>query len=144
MTVLRIRDVRLIVAAVGLSAFGDLLLWVPLALHMQATTGSPLAVSAFFLAVFGPVVALGGPAGRLTDRAENARLLWTVSLAQAIVVAAMVLATGSLAAILALTVLLGIGAAIVQPAEFALVPPPPASSGRRRSTGSSRPPATPA
>jgi hypothetical protein len=27
MTVLRIRDVRLIVGAVGLSAFGDFLLW---------------------------------------------------------------------------------------------------------------------
>jgi hypothetical protein len=34
MTVLRIRDVRLIVGAVGLSAFGDFLLWVPLALHI--------------------------------------------------------------------------------------------------------------
>jgi predicted MFS family arabinose efflux permease len=122
MTVLRIRDVRLIVGAVGLSAFGDFLLWVPLALHIEAMTGSPLALSGFFLALFGPSVALGGVAGRLADRVENARLLWTVSLLQAVVVAAMALATGSLAAILVLTVALGIGVAISQPAEFALVP----------------------
>jgi MFS family permease len=122
MTVLRIRDVRLIVGAVGLSAFGDFLLWVPLALHLEATTGSPLALSGFFLALFGPVVALGGVAGRLVDRVENARLLWTVSLAQAAAVAAMAFATGSTAAILVLAALLGSGVAISQAAEFALVP----------------------
>jgi MFS family permease len=122
MTVLRIRDVRLIVGAVGLSAFGDFLLWVPLALHIEAMTDSPLAVSAFFLALFAPIVAFGGIAGRLADRVENARLLWIASLAQAAVVGAMALATGSVAAILVLTAALGIGIAITQPAEFALVP----------------------
>jgi MFS family permease len=122
MTVLRIRDVRLIVGAVGLSAFGDFLLWVPLALHIEAMTDSPLAVSAFFLALFAPIVAFGWIAGRLADRVENARLLWIASLAQAAVVGAMALATGSVAAILVLTAALGIGIAITQPAEFALVP----------------------
>jgi MFS family permease len=129
MNVLRIRDVRLIVGAVGFSAFGDFLLWVPLALHVEAITGSPLALSGFFLALFGPSVALGGVAGRLADRVENARLLWTVSLAQAAVVAAMALASGSLAAILVLTALLGVGVAMSSPAEFALVP---AAAGRDR------------
>jgi MFS family permease len=129
MSALRIRDVRLIVGAVGLSAFGDFLLWVPLALHVEALTGSPLAVSGFFLALFGPSVALGAVAGRMADRVENARLLWTVSLVQAAAVAAMVLVTGSLAAILALTVVLGVGVAITQPAEFALVP---AAAGEER------------
>jgi MFS family permease len=122
MTVLRIRDVRLIVGAVGISSFGDFLLWVPLALHIEATTGSALVLSAFFLALFGPVVALGGVAGRLADRFENARLLWTVSLAQAAAVAAMALSTGSVAALIALAALVGVGVAIAQPAEFALVP----------------------
>jgi MFS family permease len=129
MTVLRIRDVRLIVGAVGLSAFGDFLLWVPLALHVEALTGSPLAVSALFLALFGPSVALGGVAGRLADRVENARLLWTLSLAQAVAVAALALATGSLAAILVLAAVLGAGIALTQPAEFALVP---AAAGEER------------
>jgi MFS family permease len=122
MSVLRIRDVRLIVGAVGLSAFGDFLLWVPLALHVEAITNSPLAVSAFFLSLFGPVVAFGGIAGRLADRVENSRLLWIVSLAQAAVVGAMVLGTDSLGAILGLAFALGIGNALAQPAEFALVP----------------------
>ena len=129
MTALRIRDVRLIVAAVGVSSFGDFLLWVPLALHIQATTHSALAVSAMFLALFGPTVLLGGLAGRLTDRVENARLLRIASLAQAAAVGAMALLTGSLAAILALTAVVGVGAAIAQPAEFALVP---AAAGEER------------
>lgn len=122
MSILRIRDVRLIVAAVGLSAMGDLLLWIPLALHVEDLTGSALAVSAFFLALWGPVVALGGVAGVLADRFENRGLLIVVSLAQAAVVAAMVLFADSLGAILALSVLLGAGVAVSQPAEFALVP----------------------
>jgi MFS family permease len=119
---MRNRDVRLIVGAVGVSAFGDFLLWVPMALLIQASTGSPVAVSAFFLALFGPMVVFGGVAGRLADRFENAHLLRTVSLAQAVAIAAMAPLAGSLAAILALTALVGIGAAVAQPAEFALVP----------------------
>ena len=122
MTVLRIRDVRLIVSAVGLSAFGDFLFWILIALHIEATTNSPLAVSAFFLCLFGPIVALGGFAGRLAYRVENTRLLRLGSLAQAAVVVAMAVGSGSLAAILVLTLMLGVGAAITQPAEFALVP----------------------
>ena len=131
MTALRIRDVRLIVAAVGISAFGDMLLWLPLALHLQTMTGSPIAVSAMFLALFGPVALLGGVAGRLADRFENRRLLLIVSAAQAVAVGAMALLTGSLAAILALTAVVGVGAAIAQPAEFSLVPV--AAGGRRLS-----------
>ncbi len=129
MTVLRIRDVRLLAGAVGLSAFGDFVLWVPVALHIEATTDSALAVSAFFLALFGPVVAFGGIAGWLADRVENTRLLWTVSLGQAAAVGAMALVTGSLVAILALTVVLGAGIALAGPAEFALVP---AAAGEER------------
>src|SRR4051812_19661697 len=103
MTVLRIRDVRLIVAAVGISSFGDMLFWLPLALHIQRMSDSPIAVSSMFLALFGPVVLLGGVAGRLADRFENSRLLLLVSAGQALAVGAMALLTGSLAAILALT-----------------------------------------
>jgi MFS transporter, DHA3 family, tetracycline resistance protein len=112
MTVLRIRDVRLLVGAVGLSAFGDFMLWIPLALHVEAMTGSPLAVSAFFLVLFGPVVALAGVAGRLADRFENARLLWIASLVQAAAVVLMALTADSLAAILVLTAALGAGNAV--------------------------------
>lgn len=128
MSVLRIRDVRLLVGAVGVSALGDLLLWIPLALHVEERTGSAFAVSAFFLALWGPVVLLGGVAGVVADRFENRGLLIVVSLAQAAVVVGLAFAD-SLAAILALSALLGAGVALSAPAEFALVP---AAAGEER------------
>jgi hypothetical protein len=39
---LRDRDTRLITGAVGVSALGDFLLWIPLTLHLQEQTGSGL------------------------------------------------------------------------------------------------------
>jgi len=121
-SILRLRDVRLIVGAVGLSAVGDTVLWILLALHIGETTGSALATSALFICLWGPVVLLGGVAGRIVDRHENRRLLIGVSLVQAAAVAAMAFATGSLPALLALCVLLGAGIAVSSPAEFALIP----------------------
>ncbi|MGH2949932.1 MAG: MFS transporter, partial [Solirubrobacteraceae bacterium] len=129
MSVLRIRDVRLLVGAIGLSALGDILLWVPLALHIEDLTGSALAISAFFLALWGPVVLLGGVAGLLVDRFENARLLVGVSFAQAVAVAGIALFADSLGAILALTALLGAGVAVSAPAEYSLLP---AAAGEER------------
>ena len=122
MRALALRDVRLLVTAVGLSAVGDFLVWVPLALHVEATTGSAYAVAAFFFALFGPSVALAGYAGRLADRVENARLLVAVSLAQAAAAAALAFSTDSLAAVLALSALLGAGTALSRPPESALIP----------------------
>jgi MFS family permease len=121
MLLLRNRDVRLLVGSVGVSAFGDLLAMVPLALYVQQRTGSGLAVAGFFLALFGPIVALGGVAGLLADRFENTRLLALVSAAQAIAAAALAFA-GPLALVLPLVALLGSGAAIAAPAEFSLIP----------------------
>jgi MFS family permease len=128
-SVLRVRDVRLLVGAVGLSALGDVLLWVLLAVHVAGTVESAWAVSALFVCLWAPVVLLGGAAGRLVDRHENRRLLIVVSLAQAAVVAAMVTVTGSPGALLVLCGLLGAGAAVSAPAEFALLP---AAAGERR------------
>jgi hypothetical protein len=48
---LRQPDVRLIVGAVGISALGDFLLWIPLTLHLQAMTDSAVAVAAPFVAL---------------------------------------------------------------------------------------------
>jgi MFS family permease len=128
-SILRLRDVRLIVGAVGLSAVGDTVLWVLLALHVGEETGSALATSAVFMCLWGPVVALGGVAGRIVDRHENRRLLIGVSLAQAAVVAAMAGASGSIPLLLGLCVLLGAGVAVSSPAEFALIP---AAAGEER------------
>jgi Na+/melibiose symporter-like transporter len=115
------RDTRLLVSSVGISALGDMLLGIPLALHVQALTGSALAVSAFLVALWGPSVVMAGVAGRAVDRWENTRLLAIVSLLQA-AAACGLLAAGSLGAILGLTALLGAGAAVSQTAEFALIP----------------------
>lgn len=116
------RDRRLLAGAVGLSALGDFLGFIPLALHVQERTGSGIAVAALFIALWAPSVVLGGAAGLLADRVESRRLLRDVSLAQAALAGVLALAFGDLAATLALTALLGVGVALAQPAEFALVP----------------------
>jgi MFS family permease len=119
---LRQRDVRLIVGAVGISALGDFLLWIPLTLHLQEISGSGLAVAGLFLALWTPVVVLAPVAGLVVDRLEARAVLLVASLAQIVVAAALALALDSVAAILVLAALLGVGFAFAQPAEFALVP----------------------
>jgi MFS family permease len=116
------RDVQLITGAVGISALGDFLLWIPLTLHLEAMTDSGIAVAALFVALWSPVVILAPAAGLLVDRMESRALLIGASLAQAGVAAGLAFALDSVAAILVLAALLGVGFAIAQPAEFALVP----------------------
>jgi MFS family permease len=121
-------DGRLIVGAVGVSALGDFLLWIPLTLHLQRITGSAIAVAGLMICLWAPIVLLAPAAGLLADRVETRRLLLGASLAQAAVAASMALALDSVPAILALAALLGAGFAVAQPAEFALVP---AIAGKR-------------
>jgi len=116
------RDVRLIVGAVGISALGDILLWVPLTLHLEEMTGSALAVAAMMFCLWGPIVLLAPLSGLIVDRGEARRILIVASVAQAVVAAGLAFALDSLPAILILSALLGIGFSIAQPAEFALVP----------------------
>jgi MFS family permease len=122
-------DARLIVGAVGISALGDFLLWIPLTLHLQQRTGSGVAVAALMICLWAPVVLLAPAAGLLADRMETRRLLICASLAQAVIAASLALALDSVPAILALAALLGAGFAVAQPAEFALVP---VIAGKRR------------
>jgi predicted MFS family arabinose efflux permease len=119
---LRRPDVRLIVGAVGISATGDFILWVPLTLHLQETSGSAFAVAALFIALWAPVVVLAPLAGLVVDRLEARTVLLVASLIQAVIAAAMALALDSQAATLVLAALLGTGFAVAQPAEFSLVP----------------------
>jgi MFS family permease len=121
------RDLRLLAGAAGVSALGDFMAVFPLILHVQQRTGSAFAVSALIFALWGPVVLAAGLAGAIVDRFENRTLLLAVSLAQAVVVAGMVVASDSLPALLGLMMLLGLGVAVSQSAEFALVP---AAAGR--------------
>jgi MFS family permease len=116
------RDVRLIVGAVGVSSIGDFLLWVPLTLYLQRTSGSAIVVAGLFLALWTPAVVLAPFAGWLVDRLEARAVLIVASLAQAAIAASLGFALDSTGAILVLAVLLGVGFAVAQPAEFSLVP----------------------
>jgi MFS family permease len=115
------RDLRLLVGAVVVSTAGDFLAIIALALSIQHVSGSGLAVAGLFIALWGPAVVLAGVAGLVADRFENRALIVAVSLAQVPVVAALAF-VGSVPAILALTALMGVGFALAQPAEFALLP----------------------
>jgi MFS family permease len=115
------RDLRLLIGAVGLSALGDWLAIVPLALHVQERGGSGLAVAGLFLALWSPAAVLAGPAGLLADRRSPARLLTGCSLLAAALCVALAF-TDALAPLLVLTALLGCVNAVAHPAEFALVP----------------------
>src|SRR5262249_54249216 len=131
---LRERDPRLVISAVGISALGDFLALVPLALYLQGRTDSGVIVALLFAALWAPSVVLAGPAGGLVDRFETRRLLLLASLAQAGVVVALafVHSTGS---ILALVVLLGSLFAVAQPAEFALIPAVAGEQGLAQANG---------
>ena len=122
MSIPRSRDLRLLAGAAGISALGDFMAIFPLILHEQQRTGSAFAVSALIFALWGPVVLASGIAGALVDRFENRGILIGVSLGQAAVVLAMLDGIDDLWALLPLMALLGLGVAVVQPAEFALVP----------------------
>ena len=117
------RDRRLLAGAVGLSALGDFLGFIPLALYLQEHTGSGIAVAGLFIALWAPSVVLGGPAGAARrpgrEPAPAARRLARAGGDRG---RARASTFGGLAATLALTALLGVGVALAQPAEFALVP----------------------
>jgi predicted MFS family arabinose efflux permease len=121
-SLLRGRDFRLVAGAVGLSALGDWVAIVALGLYVKDMTDSGFAVAGLWVCLFGPSVAVAGHAGLLVDRVEATRLLTAVSLLGALVAAVLGFTTGT-AAVLALTALLGLVFAVLQPAEFALVPP---------------------
>ena len=86
---------RLITAAVGLSAMGDWLAIAPLSLHLAEIADSGFALAALFGALWGPSVLLAGPAGRLVDRYEARALIICVSLVQAATAVALAFVEGS-------------------------------------------------
>jgi MFS family permease len=117
----RRHDITLLSGAILVSALGDFLALIPLALELQRNTGSGLLVAALFIALWTPVVLLAGPAGLLVDRGDPRRVVIVAAAAQAAVAIGLAFAESN-AAILGLAALLGCGTAVAQPAEFALVP----------------------
>lgn len=114
------RDLRLVAAAVLVSAVGDLAAVSALAVHLERRTGSGLVVAALFAANW-LALAVGAPwGGALADRVDARKLLVVASVGQA-GVAVVLASTPGTAGVLALSALLGIGGAVAVPAEFALV-----------------------
>ena len=135
------RGISLLGIAVLLSALGDFLAVIPLALRLQHDSGSGLVVAGLFIALWTPLAVLAGPRGCSSTASTAAPLARGVSLAQAVVAAGLAFAFGRPGAILALTALLGFGVALPQPAEFALVPAVAGGgdAGQRPTGASSRP-----
>ncbi|MBA2643433.1 MAG: MFS transporter [Actinobacteria bacterium] len=112
---------ELLVGAIFLSALGDWLALTALALHLAETTGSGLALSGLFIALWLPLVLFAGHAGLLVDRLDARLVLVVSSVVQALVAAGLAFAD-ELVPILVLTAALGTANAVSQPAEFALIP----------------------
>jgi predicted MFS family arabinose efflux permease len=119
---LRNRDFRLVAGSVGLSAMGDWVAITALGLHIEEVTNSGFAVAALWICLFGPSVLVAGHAGLLVDRVEATRLL-ALTAALGAAGAAVLAFVDSTAPVLALTAVLGVVFALMQPAEFSLVPP---------------------
>lgn len=117
----RPRDLRVVAGAIAVSAMGDFVAAIALALALN-DLWKGIGVSAIFIALWSPIVLLAGHAGLVVDRFETRAVAIAAAVFQCAVAAALAFATGSVTAILALTVLLGVGAAFGQSAEFALVP----------------------
>jgi MFS family permease len=118
---IRGRDFRLLVASNGLSAFGDELALIALTIKVTHLTDSGLAVAALLIAGLLPMVLFAPVAGLLVDRFETTETLALSVLFQAGLAVGLAFTT-SLPLILALTFLLGAGAAVSSPAVYTLVP----------------------
>ncbi|MGZ6706377.1 MAG: MFS transporter [Solirubrobacteraceae bacterium] len=92
---LRRRPVRLLAAAGAVSGAGDWVLLVALPVHVFAITGSSAATATAFLFELVPRLALGSVAGTVVDRLDRARVLVWCCLAQALLVAPLVLVTSA-------------------------------------------------
>jgi MFS family permease len=121
----RDRDLRVVAGAILVSALGDWVALVALALHAKELSGDGmgggLAIAAIFISLWAPVVLLAGHVGLLVDRVETRSLLVAVSAAQALVAFTLAF-VGSQALLYLLAALLGVGIAVAQAAEFALIP----------------------
>jgi MFS family permease len=117
----RSRDLRIVATAIAVSSIGDWVAVLTLALRTEERWHG-IGVSVLLIALWSPVALLSGHVGLLVDRVETRSVAIAAALAQGVIVTALAFSTGSIAAVLALTVLLGAGAAVGQAAEFALVP----------------------
>lgn len=120
MTAVRDRDLRIVAAAIAVSAIGDWVAMIALSLRAnELWKGAGVAV--LLICLWSPLAALAGHVGVLVDRLETRAVAIWSAVFQAVIACALAFAD-TLPAIFALTILLGIGVAVSQAAEFALVP----------------------
>ena len=117
----KLRDLRAVAAAIAVSTMGDFVAAIALALQTNELWEGIGVVGDLHRALVADRGA-GRHAGLIVDRFETRAVAIVAALFQCVVAAALAFATGSITATLALAVLLGVGAAIGQSAEFALVP----------------------
>ena len=116
----RDRHLTLLAGAIGVSAVGDFVAMIALALRAN-TQWQGAGVAVLLICLWAPSALLAGYVGVLVDRLENRSLAIWSALFQAAVATAVAFVHG-LPATFALTFLLGIGVAVSGAAEFALVP----------------------
>jgi MFS family permease len=121
MSLLRRRDFLLIFIAFALSHVGDYVALVTLTLRIEAATDSGWAVAALLLTGLLPPLLLAPAVGLLVDRVETVRVLVGAAMVQTAAAAALAFTPG-VAPTLVLSFVLGAGAAVTQPALFALLP----------------------
>jgi MFS family permease len=109
-----------VAAAIAISAIGDWIALLALVQHAHDQWHG-FGVAAFFICLWSPIALLAGHVGVLVDRLETRGLAIAATLAQAAAATALAF-VGNVAPLLALTFLLGVGAAVSQSAEFALLP----------------------
>ncbi|HET7531297.1 MAG TPA: MFS transporter [Mycobacteriales bacterium] len=120
-SVLRQRDVAILVASTAISVTGDTAAVVALLLRLHAHGGSGWAIAALLLAGSAPMIVLSPLAGALVDRVDSRTAIATSALAQAACAAALAHVTGTVAT-LALVALLSACGTVVNPAVGALLP----------------------
>jgi MFS family permease len=120
--VTQVRDhhLRLLAAAIAVSAIGDFVALLALALRAHEMWKS-FGVALLFICLWSPLAALAGHVGLLVDRLETRGLAIWAAFFQAAVTVGLAFAD-SLVAIYALAIVLGVGVAVSQASEFALVP----------------------
>jgi MFS family permease len=116
----RDRDLRIVAAAIAVSAIGDFIAMISLALRANEIWNG-IGVAVLLICLWSPLAALAGHVGILVDKLETRSLAIWSAVFQAVIATALAF-VHSLAAIFALTILLGIGIAVSAAAEFALVP----------------------
>jgi MFS family permease len=119
-TTVRDRDLRLVAGAIGVSAIGDFIALIALALRIHDMWKS-FGVAILFICLWSPLVLLAGHVGILVDKLETRSLAIVAAAFQAVVAVGLAF-THSVPLLLTLTFVLGVGVAVSQAAEFALIP----------------------